>query len=94
MKRLLFILSLVILSSCGKIFNKYEVVRNCSGTYLKKGTKHFNVCNTNKLINYSNGAKIKVKFDKVESCFGLIEPNSCTVPFKVEYKIDITSIDD
>lgn len=46
------------------------------------------------LSDYAAGTKINVKFDKLETCFGLIDPSSCTVPFAVESNIDITSIDD
>lgn len=66
----LFLLGIVILfSSCRKEkLDRMTVVRDCTGTYLRFEEKDYHVCNISKLASYSDGAKVKVSFNRIEQC--------------------------
>lgn len=83
----------LILASCDKSKVKMEVVRDCTGVYLRdKAGKDFKVCNEDRLSSYSTGTKIRVSFDNLNECSGLIEDPSCTEEHLFEGKIEITNI--
>lgn len=69
MKRLAFIVAVVILSSCRKEkLERMTVVRDCTGTYLRFNDKDYHVCNISKVASYDNGAEIRASFDRIEQC--------------------------
>jgi len=81
------------LESCNKERIRMEVVKNCHGTFLKdKSGKNFKVCNDDILDSYATGTKIKVTFDNLDECFGLIEEPNCPNEFSFEGKIEVTEI--
>ena len=81
------------LQSCDKDRVRMEVVKNCHGTFLRdRSGKDYQVCNDELLNSYSSGTKIKVTFDNLNECFGLIDPPSCPDAFAIEGKIEITEI--
>lgn len=87
------ILGLTTLTSCDPEKHRMEVVRDCTGTYLRaRNGQDFFVCNDNLLSNYTNGTKIKVKYDNLNECFGLIEPITCTESHTFQGKIEILEI--
>lgn len=78
--------------SCSKLNKKMEIVRDCTGVYLKKDNKEYKVCNESKLESYSTGDKIKVEYDVLVECFGLIEPTVCLLYHEYESLIEVTKI--
>jgi hypothetical protein len=86
-------LFLTTLQSCNKERVRMEVVKNCHGVFLRdKGGKDFKVCNEEILNSYATGTKVRVTFDNLEECFGLIEVPSCPDEFVFEGKIEVTEI--
>ena len=82
-----------IASSCDKEKQKMEVIKDCTGVYLRaKNGQDFFVCNDEILDNIGNGTKIKVTYDNLTQCFGLIEPITCTETHTFEGTIEITEI--
>ncbi len=69
-----------------------EVVRDCSGVYLKKDGKDHYVCNDEILSSYATGDKVKVQYDVLTECFGLIDQPVCLLYHEYEDKIEITDI--
>ena len=45
-----------------------EVVRDCTGTYLKYQKSDYRVCNRGKLEQFSSGTRIYASVKKVEKC--------------------------
>jgi hypothetical protein len=69
MKKLVFYIALIFLISCTKNkFNQAEVVKNCTGNYLKMNNKIYAACNADELDKYSNGTTISVKYKKIKEC--------------------------
>ncbi len=93
-KQLFLILGMILLVSfsCDKKTQKMEIVRDCSGTYLKKDGKDHYVCNESKLSSYATGDKVKVQYDVLTECFGLIDQPICLLYHEFEDKIEITKI--
>lgn len=89
---LLLIVLTLVLSSCSKWSKKMEVIRDCTGLYLKKDTKEYKVCNESKLESIATGEKIKVDYDVLSECFGLIEPPTCTEFHNFENLIEVVRI--
>ncbi len=71
------------------------VVKDCTGSYLRtKSGIDLYVCNFAILDGYAAGSKIKVKYDKLNQCFGLIEEPNCTQSHIFESVIDVLDIKD
>lgn len=84
---------LPILTSCDKTKVKMEVVKDCTGVYLRdKSGKDYKVCNEFMLDKHSTGTKIQVRFDNLNECFGLIEEPQCTESHDFEGLIEVTEI--
>lgn len=96
MKSIIVILVLILtsgaMSSCGKYGNKMEIVKDCTGIYLQKDKLDYKVCNEEILDGYSAGEKIKVDYDLLTECFGLIEEPACLLFHPFESNIEITKI--
>lgn len=92
--RVLFILVILvgIASSCSKWSKKMEVIRDCTGVYLKLDSKEYKVCNESKLDNVATGEKIKVDYDVLTECFGLIEQPVCMMYHEYEDLIEVVRI--
>ncbi len=93
------ILSILVLSlaftslvSCDKTKVKMTIVKDCTGVYLRDNSRDYYVCNDDILENYSAGDKIKVSYDVLEECFGLLEPVSCEMAHLYDSKIEVTEI--
>lgn len=70
-----------------------EVVRDCTGTYLRnKSGLDYKVCNEELIESYSEGTKIKVSFDQLDTCFGLLENPQCALEHISEGNIEITKV--
>lgn len=80
-------------SSCNKDIHKMEVVKDCSTIYLRDNNgQDYKVCNDDLLDSYSSGTKIKVSYDNLEQCFGLIEDLACESTHFVQGVIEVTEI--
>lgn len=72
MKKLVCFLTILAVSlfiSCGK--KNYEpatVVRNCTGTYLRINSKHYFVCNPQKIASYGDQSQIKAAYAICSQC--------------------------
>ena len=69
-----------------------EIVKDCTGTYLQKDNVDYLVCNSSILDEYAAGDKIKVEYDLLTECFGLIEGPVCLLYHPFESRIEITKI--
>ena len=69
-----------------------KVVKDCTGVYLKKDSKEYKVCNESKLDAYSAGDKIKVDYDVLTECFGLINPPACSEAHNYESLIEVVRV--
>jgi len=84
---------LFITAGCNKEKQRMEVVKDCTGVYLRhRNGQDFKVCNDEILDNISAGTKIRVTFDNMEECFGLIEPITCGETHAFEGVLEITEI--
>lgn len=86
------VFALTTLSSCDKSKVKMTVVKDCTGVYLRDNSRDYFVCNDEILENYSAGDKIKVTYDNLEECFGILEPVSCEMAHIYDGKIEVTEI--
>ena len=71
------VITLTTLMSCDKTKVKMTVVKDCTGVYLRDNSRDYFVCNDEILDSYSAGDKIKVTYDDLEECFGILEPVTC-----------------
>lgn len=95
MKKIAFIaVSLMFITlGCNKEKERMEVIKDCTGVYLRaRNGQDFKVCNDEMLDGIATGTKIKVSYDKLNECFGIIEPITCTQTHSFEGKIEITTI--
>lgn len=49
---------------------KMTVVRDCTGTYLRKGGKDYHVCNLEKVTLFNDGQDVIVNYKKLKKCNG------------------------
>lgn len=89
---IVFGLFISLVGACSKWSKKMEVVRDCTGVYLKKDTKEYKVCNESKLDGIATGEKIKVDYDVLTECFGLITPPTCASSHSYENLIEVIRI--
>ena len=81
------------LTSCNKDIHKMEIVKDCSTIYLRdKSGQDYKVCNDELLESYAAGTKIKVSYDNLEQCFGLIENETCESTHLISGVIEVTEI--
>ena len=95
MKKSAFVvLSIVFISfGCDKEKERMEVIKDCTGVYLRaKNGQDFKVCNDELLDNVYGGTKIKVTYDNLDECFGILEPPTCSETHTFEGKIEITEV--
>lgn len=46
------------------------VIRDCTGTYLRKDGKDYRVCNLERVEAYANGIEVRVSYKKLQECKG------------------------
>ncbi|OFZ66322.1 MAG: hypothetical protein A3D92_07885 [Bacteroidetes bacterium RIFCSPHIGHO2_02_FULL_44_7] len=84
---------LVTASSCNKDIQKMEVIKDCTGVYVRdKNGQDRKVCNAEILDGIATGTKIKISYDKMEQCFGLIDGNTCEMAHLYVGVLEITEI--
>jgi hypothetical protein len=68
---LAFVFSLFVLSGCKKDnWRTCEVVRNCTGVYLRFDAVEYRVCNEFKLLPFADGERVRVRYALVKGCGG------------------------
>ncbi len=88
------LLSIVLLATgCNKDIFRMEVIKDCTGVYLRdeNGQDRY-VCNEEMLEGYTTGTKLKISYDKLEQCFGLLEPVTCETVHTHVGVIEVTEI--
>lgn len=71
MKKINLLLGILILLavSCAKIDKREaEVVKNCTGVYLRYDKKSYAVCNEEMLSDYNAGDRVTAKFKHIDTC--------------------------
>ena len=88
------ILALVLIAatSCDKSKVRMTVVKDCTGVYLRNNSRDYYVCNAELLEGNSAGDKVKVSYDELEECFGVLEPVACEMLHLYNGKIEITEL--
>ena len=89
----ILVLSALPLTSCDKTKQKMEIIKDCSTVYLRdKNGQDYKVCNDEILEAHAAGTKVKVSFDNLEQCFGLIEDPACEATHLIQGVIEVTEI--
>ena len=83
---------LSVLSSCDKSKVRMTIIKDCTGTYLRNNSRDYYVCNDDLLEGYSAGDKVKVSYDELEECFGVLEPITCEMLHLYDAKIELTEL--
>ena len=86
------VISLFLFTSCDKEKKRVEIIKDCTGVYLREKKIDVKVCNTYLLDSYNTGDKIKVNYDILGECFGLIEPITCTTSHPYQDLVEVTKI--
>ena len=93
MRALIFFVSVIILMSCNPDVEKMTVIKDCTGVYLRSTSgSDYKVCNEEDLSGFANGEVIKVEYDNLEECFGLLDDPSCTIEHSFSSKVEVTDI--
>jgi hypothetical protein len=62
---------LISTASCEKQGNEsMQVIRDCTGTYLRKDGKDYMVCNLEKVSQFADATKVKASFIRISECKG------------------------
>ena len=67
MKKITLLLLLPLLIACEKE-DEMEVIKDCTGTYLRKNNKDFKVCNKEVLDEFDENVTVTVTYIKLEDC--------------------------
>lgn len=67
----------LLLSSCGKITQNGEIVRDCTGTYLQLNNRDYLICNPSMVSSQPSGSHVKVKFRHLGKCSGNSDQAIC-----------------
>jgi len=86
------ILCFCIFPACNKDKISVEVIKDCTGVYLRENGLDRFVCNDYILDSYESGSHIKVKYDVLELCFGLEEGVACMMVHQYYERIEITKV--
>lgn len=69
MKYVIFCIAFLSMVSCGNTEEVMAtVVKDCSGTYLRKNNVDYKVCNENELILFEDGTRISAKVKDIYEC--------------------------
>lgn len=86
------ILSLSIFAACNKDKISAEVIKDCTGVYLRENGLDRLVCNDYILDSYESGSHITVEYDILDACFGLEEEITCSMIHEFHERLEITEI--
>jgi major membrane immunogen (membrane-anchored lipoprotein) len=68
MKKILFLVLVSLLISCGKKGGTMMVVGDCTGVYLQYHNKDYKVCNKEMLSGFKSGTIVRASFRKIRKC--------------------------
>lgn len=89
--RILVVLALLVFAtSCKKNVEGAEVVRDCTGTYLRIENEDLKVCNSEILDGYLEGEKVNAKYKKVQDCAD--EGAVCMLYHEYSASIEISNV--
>ena len=88
----LLMVVLSVLSSCDKSKIRMTIIKDCTGIYLRNNSRDYYVCNDELLENHTAGDKVKVSYNELEECFGVLEPVTCEMVHLYNGKIEITEL--
>jgi hypothetical protein len=99
-KSILFSLTLSIISfmvfSCASMKNKpqsMQVIRDCTGTYLRFHEKDYHVCNLDALKGFADNQVVQASFSKTAECKDPSQPEmTCMMFHENEGWIQVNSI--
>ena len=69
-----------------------EVVKDCTGVYLRENGIDHLVCNKELLSDYESGEQVKITFENVNECYGLQDEVTCMMAHAYQDKIEIKKI--
>lgn len=52
----------------GQYAGNMQVIKDCTGAYLRHQSKDYKVCNTGAVATYKNGDMVNASFNKISSC--------------------------
>jgi hypothetical protein len=55
----------------GQYAGDMQVIKDCTGSYLRYQSKDYKVCNTSAVAAYKNGDMVNASFNKISSCNSL-----------------------
>lgn len=67
---LLFGSALFITACCKKPKESATLIRDCTGTYLRVNGKDYQVCNIEKVNDFSDGASVHASYNVISECNG------------------------
>lgn len=71
-----------------------EVVKDCTGTYVKMGESDYKVCNVEKLDSYENGTAVLISYELMDSCDNPnLPPTFCELYHPYEGWVNITELE-
>jgi hypothetical protein len=97
MKLLLYITTASVMLTafgCKKELHKTaEIIRGCTGTYLRIDGKNYKVCNLEKVASFTNGTTVEASFKKISGCKGSGNfPVTCYMGYDFDSWIEVKRI--
>ena len=96
MRKINLICSFVLLTfvsvSCNKDKIEVEVIKDCTGVYLRANEVDSKVCNEYLLDSYPSGTKLEVNYDILTQCYGIQEEPTCSDVHAFSQLVEITEI--
>lgn len=96
MKKLLTVIigAIIILSSCKKekIEKTVEIVKDCTGDYIRYKNKDYLVCNYEDISHLHNGQMAEISFKEKKNCSEFEDKIVCLMMHEYESIVEITEI--
>lgn len=89
---LLLIGSLVFISCKPKCDRDAQIIRDCTGTYIRVDNKDYKVCNVGIVSGRADNVIIKVKYKRLDSCSKKSEP-MCLMAHDNQGWVEILEVD-
>ena len=78
-------------SARGQYSGSAQVVKDCTGTYIRYSNKDYLVCNSEQLAGAASGAWVTTSFNKVDICVNMELP-TCNVVHEHSGSVEIICI--
>ncbi len=87
------LISLAILSSCERVSGvKGEIVKNCTGSYLKIEDTNLRICNSKLVADLPDGSLVKASYKEPKICKA-DEEIVCMMYYEYDADIEITKVE-